>query len=130
MRSGLVAWLSLPAALFVSAQLVAAESTYDSAAAATRAEYAANAAKCRSLTGGARINCMKLAKAGAHAALSRTYGDAVEGAKAAHARTASKCKAMNGGERRRCIKAARAERAMALGKAEEIRGAPLAMGNN
>jgi hypothetical protein len=37
---------------------------------------------------------------------------------------------MNHAEHHRCLKAARAERAMALGRAEEIRSAPLAMGVN
>jgi hypothetical protein len=73
---------------------------------------------------------MKTAKAQARAALGHTYADAVSAAKVAYAGAAAKCKPMNGIEHHRCLKAARAERAMALGRAEEIRSAPLAMGMN
>ncbi len=80
------------------------------------------------MTGEERVNCTKAARAGAHAALDRTYSDAVAGAKANYSRTAAYCKTMPGAERRRCLRAAKTERAIALGKAEEIRSAPLAMG--
>ena len=128
MRTGPFAWLLLPAALLMSAPAFTAESAYDKVAAATRMQYSNNAVKCRSTKAEQRAVCMKLARAGAHAALDRTYGDAVAGAKANYARTAARCKTMPGAERRRCLRAARAERAIALGKAEEIRSAPLAMG--
>lgn len=122
--------MALIAALILSAQTLAAGSTaYDEAAAAARTEYRNNVAKCRGTPGGGR-NCIKLAKTAAQARLSGTYSDAVAGAKAAYASTAARCRSMSTGQHRRCMKTARAERAMALGKAEEIRSAPLAMGAN
>ena len=118
----------MPAALLMAAPVFAAETAYDKAAAAARARYADNAAKCRKLEPGPRASCMKLAKAGAHAALDKTYSDAITAAKTTYARTAARCKALPGAERRRCLRIARSEREIALGKAEEIRSAPLAMG--
>ena len=107
-----------------------AASAYDATAAATRSEYSARVAQCKKLSGAARSNCMKAAKAQARAVLGHTYADAVSAAKAAYASAAAKCKPMNRIEHRRCLKAAKAERTMALGRAEEIRSAPLAMGMN
>ena len=120
----------VPAALLFSDQATAGAAAYDKEAAATRVRYADSATKCRNLSVRARANCLKLAKEGAHAALNRTYGEAGADAKAAYARSTARCKAIPGPERRRCLRSARAEREMALGKAEEIRSAPLAMGSN
>lgn len=127
MRSALPPWLLLPAALLLATPVFAAETAYDKAAAAARARYTDNAAKCRGLDPAPRANCIKLAKAGAYAALNKTYGDAITAARTTYTRTASRCKALPGAERRRCLRIARSEREMALGKAEEIRSAPLAM---
>jgi len=118
------AWL---APLHASA---ATASAYDAYAAATRAEFSARVAHCRKLSGAARLNCTKAAKAQARAALGHTYSDAVAAAKAAYASASARCKPMNHAEHHRCLKAARAEREMSLGRAEEIRSAPLAMGVN
>lgn len=128
MRSALSLWLLLPAALLLAAPAFAAENAYDKAAAAARARYADNASKCRKLEPAARASCIKIAKAGARAALSKTYSDAVTAAKTSYARNAARCKAIPGVERRRCLRMARSQREIALGKAEEIRSAPLAMG--
>jgi hypothetical protein len=128
MRSALPLWFLLPAALLLAAPVCAAETAYDKAAAAARARYTDNASKCRNLDAAARASCIKVARAGARAALNRTYSDAIAAAKTTYARTAARCKALPGGERRRCLGTARSEREMALGKAEEIRSAPLAMG--
>jgi hypothetical protein len=103
-------------------------SAYDATAAATRSEYRKKVAHCKTLSGAARLNCMKAAKAQARAALGHTYVDAVAAAKAAYASAYARCRPLNRAEHHRCLKAARAERAMALGRAEEIRSAPLAMG--
>ena len=124
----LTRWLFLPFACLLATHAFAAENPYDRAAAAARTQYKVNAAKCRDPDPEARAACLKLAKAGAHAALSRTYGDAVASAKAVYARSSARCKPMSVAERRRCLHIARAERNIALGKAEEIRSAPLAMG--
>jgi hypothetical protein len=128
MLSALPPWLLLPAALLLAAPVFAAESAYDKAAAGARARYTYNAAKCRNLDPAPRASCIKLAKAGAYAALNKTYSDAISAARTTYARTTARCKALPGAERRRCLRVARSEREMALGKAEEIRSAPLAMG--
>lgn len=128
MHCRLSRWLLLPVACLLALHALAAENLYDRAAAAARMQYKDNAAKCRDPNPEARATCIKLAKAGAHAALSRTYGDAVASAKATYVRASARCKPMSVTERRRCLRIARAERTIALGKAEEIRSAPLAMG--
>jgi hypothetical protein len=121
-------WLFLPVACLLASHVLAAENLYDRAAAAARAQFKENAAKCRSPNPEARAACLKLAKAGAHASLDRTYNEAIASAKATYARSSARCKPLGANERRRCLRIARAERNIALGKAEEIRSAPLAMG--
>ena len=103
---------------------------YDTAAAETRHEYNARAARCKTLAPNARANCVKSAQARARSALGQTYADAVAGAKSNYMGAAAKCKPLGRADRHRCLHHAKAERAMALGRAEEIRSAPLAMGPN
>lgn len=130
MRSGLLVWSLLGATALWATHAPAAPTAYDKAAAAARTQYAANAAKCRKHPAVERQNCLKLAKEGARASLAGTYSDAVASAHAAYARTVKRCKTQPSTDRRRCLRNALNERSIALGKAEEIRSAPLAMGIN
>ncbi len=130
MRCRSLLWLCLPAAMLLAGPATGAAAVYDKEAAATRARYTENAKKCRKLAPAARAACLELERVGAHAALNRTYDEALVDANAAYARTTARCKTLPGPERRRCLRAARGERSTAIGKAEEIRSAPLAMDSN
>jgi hypothetical protein len=121
---------SIGLAMFAVLPAAGAATAYDTVAAATRDEYRARSAHCRTLAPGARANCIKAARVQARSALGQTYADAMAGARATYANAASRCKVLGRAERRRCLRLARSERAMALGRAEEIRSAPLAMGPN
>ena len=107
---------------------VAAASVYDQSAASIRTEYRKRVAECRKPSTASRASCVKLARIHAQAALEKTYEAAMAGAKAEYAGATAKCRQVKRTEHRHCMKSATAEHRMALGRAEEIRSAPLAMG--
>ena len=80
------------------------------------------------MKGTARANCAHDARAAARTTLARTYNEALAAAKSDYASDARRCKRIKSSDRRGCLAAAREEYRMALGRAEEIRSAPLAMG--
>ena len=112
----------------IPAAAVAAASVYDQSAAAIRTEYRKRVAECRKPSTASRASCVKLARIHAQAALEKTYEAAMAGAKAEYAGATAKCRQIKRTEHRHCMKSATAEHRMALGRAEEIRSAPLAMG--